>query len=165
MISLMLPRRFLRFFVTPRVAILSLTCLVAISAATAQADPHIKDQAMAQKLLGKHALTLQWLGTGTLSDAGTAEVTDENGGWHLTGKQQAKEGYVTLDGTVTEVDAKTFAFTGKIITNVSYINQGKDCLRNGDFTFAQKGNRKYWRMQQIDNPCDEAADYVDIYLR
>ena len=131
----------------------------------ALADPTITDKAMAQKLLGRHQLTLQWLGSGSLKDAGKVEVKAENGTWHLTGRQDAKEGYVSLDGVVTAVDATTFAFTGKIITNVSYINQGKDCLRDGNFTFAKKGTRKYWRMQQIDNPCDEAADYVDIYLR
>jgi hypothetical protein len=32
-------------------------------------------------------------------------------------------------------------------------------------TFKITGKRKYWRMQQFDNPCDEAADYVDIYFR
>lgn len=147
------------------VRILLLASLPALIAMPVQANPQIKDDAMAQRLIGKHALTLQWLGTGTLRDAGSAEVAAENGIWHLTGRQQTKEGYVTLDGRVTEVDATTFAFTGKIITNVSYINQGKDCLRDGDFTFAKKANRKYWRLQQIDNPCDEAADYVDIYLR
>ena len=142
--------------------------LLALSLATAPssfADPTITDKAMAQKLLGQHALTLQWLGSGTLRDAGKAEVKVENGTWHLTGHMEAKEGHVSLDGIVTAVDATTFAFTGKIITNVSYINQGKDCLRDGDFTFTKKGTRKYWRLQQIDNPCDQAADYVDIYLR
>jgi hypothetical protein len=137
--------------------------LIAIS--TAQADPLIHDKTMAQKLLGKHALTLQWLGSGTLKDAGNVEIKAENGAWHLSGRQETKEGHVSLDGIVTAIDATTFGFTGKIITNVSYINQGKDCLRDGDFTFAKKGTRKYWRLQQIDNPCDQAADYVDIYLR
>jgi len=142
--------------------------VLALSLATAPssfADPAITDKAMAQKLLGQHALTLQWLGSGTLRDAGKAEVKAENGTWHLTGHMEAKEGHVSLDGIVTAIDATTFAFTGKIITNVSYINQGKDCLRDGNFTFAKKGTRKYWRLQQIDNPCDQAADYVDIYLR
>ncbi|HVJ40960.1 MAG TPA: hypothetical protein VM639_05665 [Dongiaceae bacterium] len=120
---------------------------------------------MAQRLLGKHALTLQWLGSGTLKDAGQAEVRNDNGTWRLTGRQEAKEGHVSLDGVVTAVDATTFAFTGKIITNVSYINKGQDCTRDGNFTFAKKGSRKYWRLLQIDNPCDRAADYVDIYLR
>lgn len=101
-----------------------------------------------------HVLTLQWIGSSDLRKAGTAQVVSENGTWHLSGRQQNEIGYVSLDGTVTEVDATIFAFTGKIITNVSFINQGKDCLRDGDFTFVKKGARKYWRLQQMDNPCD-----------
>jgi hypothetical protein len=145
------------------IAILAWAVLAGIG--SAEADMLVKDSTMAQRLLGKHALTLQWLGAGTLKDAGSAEVKIEDGTWHLTGRQTTPEGFVSVDGIVTEIDATTFSFTGKIITNVSYINQGKDCLRDGTFTFAKKGIRKYWRMQQIDNPCDQAADYVDIYLR
>jgi hypothetical protein len=147
------------------VCILLFVYLMATAATAGQANPLIKDVGMAQKLLGQHAMTLQWLGTGTLRDAGSAKMIDEEGNWHLVGQEEAKEGHVSLDGVVTEVDATTFAFTGKIITNVSFINQGKDCPRNGDFTFAKKANRRYWRLQQIDNPRDDAADYIDIYLR
>lgn len=121
---------------------------------------------MAAQLLGRHAVTLQWLGTGTLKDAGHVEVKKSaNGTWHLAGRQETKEGHVSLDGIVTAIDATTFAFTGEIITNVSFINAGKDCRRNGNFTFAKTGKRRYWRLQQMDNPCDQATDYVDIYLR
>jgi hypothetical protein len=38
-------------------------------------------------------------------------------------------------------------------------------MRQGDFTFKVTGKRKYWRMQEMDNPCDEATDYVDIYYK
>jgi len=121
---------------------------------------------MAAQLLGKHALTLQWLGTGALKDAGHAEVKkSDDGTWHLTGRQDAKEGHVGLDGVVTAIGATTFTFAGEIVTNVSFINAGKDCRRSGNFTFAKKGKRRYWRLQQMDNPCDQATDYVDIYLR
>jgi hypothetical protein len=131
-----------------------------------KADPQVTDGDMAAQLLGKHALTLQWLGTATLKDAGHAMVKKSSDGtWHLSGRQDTKEGHVSLDGVVTAVDAHTFAFTGEIITNVSFINAGKDCRRSGDFTFAQTGKRRYWRLQQMDNPCDQATDYVDIYLR
>ncbi len=120
---------------------------------------------MAKKLLGAHAITLQWLGTGTLKDAGKALVAEKDGEWHLTGRQETAEGFVEIDGIVTSVGNDTFAFKGKIVTQVTHINGGKSCTRDGDFTFLKKGKRKYWRMQQIDNPCDLAADYVDLYLR
>jgi hypothetical protein len=32
-------------------------------------------------------------------------------------------------------------------------------------SFERKGARKYWRMYPISNPCDTAADYIDINLR
>ena len=132
---------------------------------TAQADPVITDPAAAKKLLGKHALTLQWIGTGGLKDAGSAEVKQDGGEWRLTGRKDAKEGFVSLDGVVTKVDKTTFTFKGKIVTRVEFIYEGKECPRDGEYTFERKGARKYWRMYPIDNPCDQAADYIDIYLR
>ncbi|MDY0874261.1 hypothetical protein [Dongia rigui] len=145
----------------------ALTFLAALAcwSGAAWADPAVSDQAMAEKLLGTHAITLQWLGTGTLKDAGKAEVKALAGEWHLTGRQDAAEGSVEVDGIVTFVDATSFGFKGKIVTQVTHINGGKACSRDGEFVFFKKGKRKYWRMQSIDNPCDVAADYVDIYLR
>ena len=138
---------------------------LAFCAASAQADPVINDQKAAKQLLGKHALTLQWIGTGGLKDAGTAEVKAENGEWRLTGRKDAKEGFVSLDGVVTEVNKATFKFKGKVVTRVEYIYEGKECARDVEVTFERKGARKYWRMYPFDNPCDTAADYIDIFLR
>jgi hypothetical protein len=138
---------------------------LALGAAAAQADPVITDQKAAKQLLGKHALTLQWIGTGGLKDAGSAEVKQEGGEWHLTGRNDAKEGFVSLDGIVTRVDKATFTFKGKIVTRVEYIYEGKECPREVEVTFERKGSRKYWRMYPIDNPCEAVADYIDIFLR
>jgi hypothetical protein len=66
---------------------------------------------------------------------------------------------------ITSIDAKEFRFSGEIITQVSHINGGRPCSRDGEFTFKITGKRKYWRMQQMDNPCDPVTDYVDIYFR
>jgi hypothetical protein len=135
------------------------------AASVAHADPAINDQKAAQQLLGKHALTLQWIGTGGLKDAGSAEVKPEGSEWHLTGRNDAKEGFVSLDGVVTRIDKTTFTFKGKIVTKVDFIYEGKECAREGEVTFERKGSRKYWRMYPVDNPCDQAADYIDIFLR
>jgi hypothetical protein len=134
-------------------------------AASAHADPVINDQKAAQQLLGKHALTLQWIGTGGLKDAGSAEVKQEGGEWRLTGRKDAKEGFVSLDGVVTRIDKTTFTFKGKIVTRVDTIFEGKECPRDVEVTFERKGARKYWRMYPIDNPCEAVADYIDIFLR
>jgi hypothetical protein len=138
---------------------------LAFCAATAHADPVITDQKAAQQLLGKHALTLQWIGTGGLKDAGTAEVKAENGEWRLSGRKDAKEGFVSIVGVVTRIGKTTFTFKGKIVTRVEFIHEGQECAREGEWTFERKGARKYWRMYPVDNPCDMAADYIDIFLR
>lgn len=132
---------------------------------TAHADPAITDQKAAKQLLGKHALTLQWIGTGGLKDAGSAEVKADGDVWRLTGRMDAEEGFVSLDGEITAIHKTSFIFKGKIVTQVTHIFEGKECARAGEYTFERKGSRKYWRMYPIDNPCDLAADYIDLYLR
>ena len=80
-------------------------------------------------------------------------------------KGRGSTDFVTVDGVITRIDAKEFKFDGKVVTQVSHINGGKPCERTGELTFRITGTRKYWRMQQIDNPCDAVADYVDIFFR
>ena len=144
-------------------AALALAALCATSAA--QADPVINDQKAAKPLFGKHPLPMQWIGTGGVRDAGSAEVKQDGGEWRLTGRKDAKEGFVSLDGVVTRIETTTFTFKGRIVTKVDYIFDGKECAREGKYTFERKGARKYWRMYPVDNPCDTAADYIDIFLR
>lgn len=115
-------------------------------------------------LLGKHKVSLQWI---SWDYFGTATVINKNGVFYLKGEQKAKRGsdYLKVDGVITQIDAKEFKFDGTIITQISHINNGEPCTRTGEMTFRITGKRKYWRMQEIDNPCDVAADYVDIYFR
>ena len=115
-------------------------------------------------LLGKHKVSLQWI---SWDYFGTANITNKNGIIYLKGEQKQRKGtdYVKIDGVITEINAKDFKFDGTIITQISHINNGEPCTRTGEMTFRITGKRKYWRMQEIDNPCDTAADYVDIYFR
>jgi hypothetical protein len=119
-----------------------------------------------QKVLGKHLFSLQWI---SWKNFGTVNVTDDGGTLRLQGEQRSIENddYVTIDGVVTDITEKTFKFTGAIVMKISFLNTGKPCKRTGTYTFAIRGNRKYWRMQEIDNPCDNegTVDYIDIYLR
>lgn len=132
----------------------------------AQADPTIGDQAAAKQVLGRHALTLQWLGFGDLRTAGTVNVVAKDGRWFLTGKQEQKEGFITLEGEVVAVDKTSFDFQGKVVTQADGINNSQPCPREGRYTFLRKPGKKYWRMQPVENnPCDAVADYIDIYLR
>ncbi|HEX8091257.1 MAG TPA: hypothetical protein VF762_20545 [Blastocatellia bacterium] len=124
----------------------------------------IKDKAAEVMLLGEHRLSLQWI---SWDYFGRATVAESNGALLLTGEQKARKGgdYLKIDGVITEVGAKEFKFDGTIVTKVEINNGGKPCERKGEMTFAIKGGRKYWRLQEMDNPCEEVVDYVDIFFR
>ena len=142
------------------------TLVVFSSAAGAQQRTDINDAPAARMLLGRHKLSLQWV---SWDNFGIASVTNRRGVYSILGEQKGHgktdSDFVKIDGTITSINEKEFAFTGKIITQVSHINGGKPCLRDGDFTFKITGKRKYWRLQQMDNPCDPVTDYVDVYFR
>ena len=55
-------------------------------------------------------------------------------------------------------------FKGQIITCVEHINDGKPVKREGTYNFTVAGQRRYWRMQEINNPKGDYCDYVDIYF-
>jgi hypothetical protein len=140
-----------------------LAAALALAAPPARAGSTVvNDPAAKRLLLGRHMLSLQWV---SWDRFGTATVAERDGVLTLQGSQRVGGDYLEIDGMITRVDAKEFAFRGKIVTRVSYINGGEPCTREGEFTFAIKGARKYWRLQQMDNPCDEATDYVDVYFR
>ena len=143
----------------------SLLVLVAFGfSAIAQEKTVVNNIKAKQMLLGKHKVSLQWI---SWDYFGAATVTNKNGVFYLKGGQKQRKGsdYLTIDGVITQIDAKEFKFDGTIITQISHINNGEPCTRTGEMTFKITGKRKYWRMQEIDNPCDTAADYVDIYFR
>ena len=148
-----------------RSAIFTAALFVAASTfAFAQERTIINDRAAATILLGKHKLSLQWI---SWNYFGTATVTNEAAVYSIRGSQKGRgnDDLLTIEGIIVSIDAKQFVFEGRIVTQVSHINGGKPCIRQGDFTFKITGKRKYWRMQEMDNPCDEATDYVDIFFR
>ncbi len=124
----------------------------------------VTSPSMKRLLLGRHHLSLQWV---SWDRFGSVVVADRAGTLTIKGEQKSRDGadFVRIDGIVTRVDAKEFGFRGTITTQVSHINGGQPCVREGDFTFAIKANRQYWRLQQMDNPCEPVTDYVDVYFR
>ncbi len=126
-------------------------------------EAQTKDKTAKAKLLGKHKLSLQWI---SWDYFGTATITEKNGTLNLKGEQKSRKDndFVKVAGTITAIETKSFTFIGTIITQVSYINGGKPCLREGEMTFAITGKRKYWRLQQMQSPCGTETDYVDIYF-
>ena len=140
--------------------------LGSVTFAAAQERTDVNNRSAANMLLGRHRLSLQWV---SWDYFGVATVVNRRGVYSIKGEQKGRgrgnTDLVKIDGTITSIDAKEFSFTGTIITRVSHINGGKPCTRDGDFKFKITGKRRYWRLQQMDNPCDPVTDYVDIYFR
>jgi hypothetical protein len=135
-----------------------------VTANSAQERTIINDRGAAAMLLGKHKLSLQWI---SWDYFGSATVTNKAGVYSVKGSQKGRgnSDFLSIEGMIVSIDAKQFVFEGTIVMQISHINGGNPCKREGDFTFKITGKRKYWRMQEMDNPCDEATDYVDIYFR
>ncbi|HEX8367831.1 MAG TPA: hypothetical protein VF604_04750 [Pyrinomonadaceae bacterium] len=141
-----------------------LILFVFVVSSFAQERTVVNDAPAKAMLLGRHRLSLQWI---SWDYFGAAAVTQRGGVLYLKGNQRQRGGsdYLTVDGRINSIDAKEFSFSGKIVMQISHINGGKPCVREGDFTFKITGKRKYWRLQQMDSPCDTATDYVDIFFR
>ena len=117
-----------------------------------------------RKVLGKHMFALQWI---SWEDFGTCTITKDNKGLlHCKGEQRSKENgdYLKIDGTITIINAKHLRFNGTISCFVSRLNNGKVYKRNGTFNFKARGQRKYWRLQEMERSNDVCVDYVDIFF-
>jgi hypothetical protein len=137
--------------------------ILIVFALPAFAQTAINDKPAAAMLLGTHPLSLQWVTFDTTK--GSVTITEANGVYRLKGEQKGKDNnLLSIDGEVTAINAKDFTFKGKIVTRVSHIANGKDCVRDGTFLFRISGARQFWRMREQQNPCDEAADYIDIFF-
>ena len=125
----------------------------------------VNSSTAARKIVGKHKLNLQWIGWENWSEFGNLTVTNRRGMMFVNGNQTKGEDYLQIDGKIISIEDKQFTFKGKIVTQVSSINQGQACERNGEMVFKITENRKYWRLQQMQSPCDTTTDYVDIFMR
>jgi ribosomal protein L27 len=127
------------------------------------------DAATRAKLVGEHALTVQWIGWGDLSQAGKLVVKDRGKTLWVEGEQIGRgenEGdYLKMSGKIVSASKDGFVFEGDILIRVHHNANGEECKRSGTFTFKTKGTRKYWRLQEMDSPCDTVTDYVDVYFR
>jgi hypothetical protein len=135
----------------------------------AQAEPQtrtiVNSPTAARKLVGKHKLNLQWIGWENWLEFGNLKVTDRQGMMFISGSQTKGEDYLQIDGKIISIEDRQFTFKGKIVTQVSHINKGQACKRDGEMIFKITENRKYWRLQQMQSPCDTTTDYVDIFMR
>ena len=139
---------------------------VASAEIVAPAPTVVEDKAAAKKLLGTHPLTLQWITNGK-QDRGRVVIEEVGGTYQLTGEQRDKKGnFVSVQGRVTRIAKGEFWLEGAIITRVDYIANGEVCPKEGLFRFHIKGARKFWRLQEMANPCagENHVDYVDVHF-
>jgi hypothetical protein len=141
-----------------------LLLMVGVLSAFGQEKTVVNDTKARAALVGRHKLSLQWI---SWDYFGAASVVNRNGVLYLKGEQKSRENsdFVKLDGVIVSIDEKEFVFNGTITTQISHIANGDPCERTGEMTFRITGKRKYWRLQEMDNPCDDVTDYVDIYFR
>jgi len=115
-----------------------------------------------QMLLGTHKLSLQWI---SWERFGKATITKKNNTITISGEQRIKGDYLQIHGTISDMKPKSFIFDGEIITKVNHIANGAECRREGKMEFKITKRRRYWRLQAMQNPCDDVVDYVDIFFK
>lgn len=86
--------------------------------------------------------------------------------YSISGEQRdpLKKDYVTINGTFL-VRGRELKFNGKIVSQISYVNNGQPCERSGLLIFKASGKRRYWRLQQMLNCDGVSTDYIDIYFQ
>lgn len=147
--------------------IISLTFLsyvIGIMGSFAQSSVKFNKEAFQKNLIGQHAITLQWV---SWENKGIVKITKEGELLRIKGEQKSKENQtdiVSIDGTLEIISDKEIKFSGQIITTVSYNNGGNPCEKNGIYTFKKTGNRRYWRLQEMQNCDGVVVDYVDLYF-
>ena len=121
-------------------------------------------EAFVRNIEGTHMCSLQWISWKKFGNVTLKRNSD--GTLRCTGGQKSTttDDYLKLDGDITVVNPLHLKFNGKITTCVSYINNGKPVVREGEFNFTVAGQRRYWRMREMNNPKDGCCDYVDIYF-
>lgn len=114
---------------------------------------------------GKHYLSLQWISWEVLGEAEIKYLGDNK--YSIVGQQlnSHNSDYLKISGTLEPVSDKKLIFEGTIETQVEHLNEGKPCVKEGSRVFESTKNRKYWRLQDMEN-CEGGmvVDYVDIYF-
>jgi hypothetical protein len=122
----------------------------------------VTDRAALQRLVRNSGITLQWISFES-PRRGRVRVTDRNGLFYLHGRQAGRgDALVDMAGDVLAIGPRSFTFRG-VITIENAPDPGRRCIRDGTFEFRVTQNRRYWRLQQMEQ-CDGLTDYVDIYF-
>lgn len=117
--------------------------------------------------LGKHLISLQWITT-DITPNGSVNISKlGHNKYKIEGGQKSMENsdYLHINGTFILNGKNELLFEGTLIYKVEHNNSGLPCDKSGNLFFKATNNRKYWRMQQMEN-CEGGmlTDYVDIYF-
>ena len=112
---------------------------------------------------GKNPVTLQWISWAEPGEATLDYLPD--GSYQISGSQATEDRqYLNIMGVIKRVSERELEFDGTVETKVNFNNGGKPCIKTGKQRFIRSGNRKYYRMRDMEN-CGggNVVDYVDIY--
>jgi hypothetical protein len=118
----------------------------------------------APRLLGAHALSLQWIGW---ENPGQVKIAQQGKKTRVRGEQKGRKSadFLRIDGEVARVVSPLeFVFRGRIEYSVSSIQEGRPCIRDGEYLFKSTKGRRYWRLQSMENNCEGVTDYIDIFF-
>ena len=144
--------------------------LISPAALAVTATTEIIDPAAAQALLGAHRFSLQWI---SWTEFGEADVTVHDGLYRIHGIQTSPPGsdveqarqLLLIDGVFSRIETKLLYFEGAIDIRLGRSGDTSTCRREGKMTFRfRKGKTRSWRLQQMQNPCIDHVDYVDIHI-
>lgn len=144
------------------IIILFLCGMFTAVAETRPSKTKVHNQKVFKQLTGKHLFSLQWI---SWVNFGEAFVANDAGLLKINAMQRSTENddYILMQGVITDVNERVFIFDGIIITKINHINNGLPCERQGTMTFILPERKRYWRLQEMQNTCDEVVDYIDIY--
>ncbi|TKC05682.1 hypothetical protein FA048_18390 [Pedobacter polaris] len=108
-------------------------------------------------------ISLQWI---SFENQGKATLSKENDGWFTIKGEQTNTNneFLKINGKIKRVDQQTISFEGTIITYIKTNNGGAPCEKTGKQVFSKKGERRYYRLQNMENCAGgRLLDYVDLY--
>jgi len=123
-----------------------------------------KQYASLNPRIGKHLFSLQWISWEKFGSVNIKKINNKE--YSIKGSQKDDNGnFVTIDGILIPIEKGKMTFVGEIVTKTSGNNNGEACVKKGTYTFLCKPERKYWRLQEMEN-CEGGSlvDYVDIFF-
>ncbi|MCS6808221.1 MAG: hypothetical protein RML40_06255 [Bacteroidota bacterium] len=112
-------------------------------------------------LIGKRKFGIQFIWNGY----GLAVIQRDGNALSINGAQYSNDSteYCKINGTLVILSNTRLLFTGTLHLYT------RDCCgvieRTGTFTFAKRGKRKFWRLQEFNQLCSQyiCAYYLDIF--